>query len=132
MSFNIFLQILIYCSVSDPLHFDPDPRIRFWDNGSGSDSVLEFQAYIKIDDLNIFVCSLSGKRTHREKSTRLCTSERFNGIHCKRYLSIFAFFFMPPTLSTYKNIRKMSNVYCLSCSIVIFFHSFLTILLLLQ
>ena len=30
----------VHCSVSDPYHFDadPDPRIRFWDDGSGFNS----------------------------------------------------------------------------------------------
>ena len=44
----IFLSI----SFSDPLHFnaDPDPRIRFWDNGSGSDS----GSYLKSSQFQFF------------------------------------------------------------------------------
>ena len=38
--------------------------------------------HIKRHDVNIFVWSL--KRTHREKSTRLHASVRFNGIHCMK------------------------------------------------
>ena len=31
-------KFLLASSVSDPFHFDADPRVRFQDNGSGSGS----------------------------------------------------------------------------------------------